>query len=179
MVALQEVQDENGAELLLRVSMNFYRDLDDAYTVQSHPFTTDIDAALAADDQLYSVAPDATAAAIIQAFSADVDAMVALWRSNLLAPHLTLNPMDTERHTHHLVKAVVSRQSKAVGKKIPDIVEPPQGCQYKFVALSRDGEPVPGPLDEATIEAFARTVSTAGYRLVHFRTGKRAASFVK
>ena len=87
------------------------------------------------------------------AFSADVEAMVALWRTNALIPHLTLNPMETERHTHHLVKAVVSRQSKAVGKKIPDIVSPPQGCQYKFVALSRDGEPVPGPLEEATIEA--------------------------
>ena len=86
-------------------------------------------------------------------FSADVDAMVALWRTNALIPHLTLNPMQTERHTHHLVKAVVSRQSKAVGKKIPDIAGTAQGCQYKFVALSRDGEPIPGPLEQATIEA--------------------------
>ena len=38
---------------------------------------------------------------------------------------------------------------------------------------------LPAGTDEATIEAFARTMSTAGYRLVHFRTGKRAASFVK
>jgi di/tricarboxylate transporter len=93
------------------------------------------------------------AAGDLIAFSADVDSMVALWRTNALVPHLTLNPMQTERHTHHLVKAVVSRQSKAVGKRIPDIVSPPQGCQYKFVALSRDGEAVPGPLDGVTIEA--------------------------
>jgi di/tricarboxylate transporter len=86
-------------------------------------------------------------------FSADVTAMVELWRTNALVPHLTLNPMETERHTHHLVKAVVSRRSKAVGKKIPDLPRDVNACQYKFVALSRDGQPVSGPLDEVTIEA--------------------------
>jgi len=86
-------------------------------------------------------------------FSADVNAMVELWRTNTLVPHLTLNPMETERHTHHLVKAVVSTQSLAVGKKIPDLNLNVNACQYKFVALSRDGEPVSGPLDDVTIEA--------------------------
>ncbi|MFO7713943.1 SLC13 family permease [Desulfosarcina sp.] len=86
-------------------------------------------------------------------FSADVNAMVALWRTNALVPHLTLNPMETERHTHHLVKAVVSRQSRAVGKQIPNLPRDVNACQYKFVALSRDGQPVSGPLDEVTIEA--------------------------
>ena len=86
-------------------------------------------------------------------FSADVNAMVELWRTNALVPHLTLNPMQTERHTHHLVKAVVSRQSVAVGKKIPDLPRDVNTCQYKFVALSRDGQPVAGPLEEVTIEA--------------------------
>lgn len=87
------------------------------------------------------------------AFSADSQNMVELWRTNTLVPHLTLNPMETERHTHHLVKAVVSRQNKAVGRKIPDISNSARACQYKFVALSRDGHPVNGPLDEVTIEA--------------------------
>ena len=86
-------------------------------------------------------------------FSADVNAMVELWRTNALVPHLSLNPMETQRHTHHLVKAVVSRQSTAVGKKIPDLPRDVNTCQYKFVALSRDGEPVAGPLDDVTIEA--------------------------
>ena len=93
------------------------------------------------------------AAGDLLSFSADVTAMVDLWRTNALVPHLTLNPMETERHTHHLVKAVVSRQSKAVGKKIPDISGDANACQYKFVALSRDGQPVAGPLEEVTIEA--------------------------
>ena len=86
-------------------------------------------------------------------FSADVSAMVELWRTNALVPHLTLNPMETERHTHHLVKAVVSRQSTAVGKKIPDLPRDVDACQYKFVALSRDGKPLAGPLEAVTIEA--------------------------
>jgi di/tricarboxylate transporter len=86
-------------------------------------------------------------------FSADVNAMVDLWRTNALVPHLTLNPMETQRHTHPLVKAVVSRQSIAVGKKIPDLPRDVNTCQYKFVALSRDGQPVAGPLEEVTIEA--------------------------
>ena len=87
------------------------------------------------------------------AFSAASHDMVELWRTNTLVPHLTLNPMETERHTHHLVKAVVSRQSKAVGRKIPDISNDASACQYKFVALSRDGRPVDGPLEEVAIEA--------------------------
>ncbi len=86
-------------------------------------------------------------------FSADVDGMVQLWRTNALVPHLTLNPMETERHTHHLVKAVVSRRSKAVGKRIPDLTRNANACQYKFVALSRDGHPIAGPLEDVTIEA--------------------------
>ncbi|BBO87756.1 SLC13 family permease [Desulfosarcina ovata] len=86
-------------------------------------------------------------------FSADVDGMVTLWRTNALVPHLTLNPMQTERHTHHLVKAVVSRQSKTVGRRIADLIRDANTCQYKFVALSRDGQPVDGPLEETTIEA--------------------------
>jgi len=93
------------------------------------------------------------AAGDLLSFSADVSGMVDLWRTNALVPHLTLNPMETERHTHHLVKAVVSRQSKAVGKKIPDISGDVDACQYKFVALSRDGLPVSGPLEKVTIEA--------------------------
>jgi len=86
-------------------------------------------------------------------FSADVNAMTELWRTNALVPHLTLNPMETERHTHHLVKAVVSRQSAAVGKKIPDLPRDVNACQYKFVALSRDSQPLDGPLEEVVIEA--------------------------
>ena len=86
-------------------------------------------------------------------FSADVNAMTELWRTNALVPHLTLNPMETERHTHHLVKAVVSRQSTAVGKKIPDLPREVNACQYKFVALSRDSQPLAGPLEEVVIEA--------------------------
>ena len=87
------------------------------------------------------------------AFSADSANMVELWRSNTIVPHLTLNPMQTERHTHHLVKAVVSRQSRAVEKRIPDLSSDASACQYKFVALSRDGRPVDGPLENVAIEA--------------------------
>ncbi len=96
---------------------------------------------------------EALEAGDLLSFSADVAAMVDLWKTNTLVPHLTLNPMETERHTHHLVKAVVSRQSAAVGKKIPDLPRDVDACQYKFVALSRDGTPVSGPLESVTIEA--------------------------
>lgn len=93
------------------------------------------------------------AAGDLIAFSTETEAMVALWRTNALVPHLTLNPMQTERHTHHLVKAVVSRQSKTVGRKIADLIRDENTCQYKFVAISRDGQPVDSPLEETTIEA--------------------------
>jgi hypothetical protein len=43
---IQAVRDEYGQSLEIRVSMNFYRDVNDTYVVRAFPFTTDVDLAL-------------------------------------------------------------------------------------------------------------------------------------
>jgi len=86
-------------------------------------------------------------------FSASSDGMIELWRTNGLIPHMTQLPMDSPRYTHQLVKAVVSRQSKLVGHRISNLTEPDLPYRFKIVALSRDGMPVRGLLEDARIEA--------------------------
>ncbi len=91
-------------------------------------------------------------------FSAGVDALPELWRTNGLIPHLRLVTMKTPRHTHQLVKAVVSRQSRLVGRRLADLPSPHSPYQFKIVALSRDGQPVRGLLEDAHIEAGDKAV---------------------
>ncbi len=91
-------------------------------------------------------------------FSAGVDALPELWRTNGLIPHLRLETMETPRHTHQLVKAVISRQSRLVGRKLANLPSPHSPYPYKIVALSRDGQPVRGLLEDARIEAGDKAV---------------------
>ncbi len=91
-------------------------------------------------------------------FSAGVDALPELWRTNGLIPHLRLVTMKTPRHTHQLVKAVISRQSRLVGRKLAYLPSPHSPYQFKIVALSRDGQPVRGLLEDARIEAGDKAV---------------------
>ena len=92
------------------------------------------------------------------AFSASIDALTELWRTNGLIPHLRLVTMESPRHTHQLVKAVISRQSRLVGRKLADLPSPHSPYQFKIVALSRDGQPVRGLLEDGRIEAGDKAV---------------------
>ena len=91
-------------------------------------------------------------------FSANVTALTELWRTSGLIPHLRLMTMKTPRHTHQLAKAVVSRQSRLVGRKLNDLPNLRSPYQFKIVALSRDGQPVRGLLENARIEAGDKAV---------------------
>ena len=91
-------------------------------------------------------------------FSTSVDALTELWRTNGLIPHLRLETMESPRHTHQLVKAVFSRQSRLVGRKLAYLPSPHSPYQFKIVALSRDGRPVRGLLEDARIEAGDKAV---------------------
>ncbi len=91
-------------------------------------------------------------------FSANVDALPELWRTNGLIPHLRLKTMESARHTHQLVKAVISRQSRLVNRKLAYLPSPHSPYQFKIVALSRDGQPVRGLLEDARIEAGDKAV---------------------
>jgi len=87
------------------------------------------------------------------AFATDLHAITDLWRQEGLTPYLSGNPMDSERHTHQLVNAVISRRSSAVGRKISDLPVIGSPYQIKLVALSRRAEPPDTPLMDLTVEA--------------------------
>ncbi len=84
-------------------------------------------------------------------FSTNVSSLIELWRINGLLPHLRLLPMDSPRHTHQLVNVVVSRQSRMVDKKLSDLPLPSTAYRFKIVALSRDGQPVRGLLEDTRL----------------------------
>jgi di/tricarboxylate transporter len=92
------------------------------------------------------------------AFSASIDGLTELWRTNGLIPHLRLVAMESPRHSHQLVKAVVARRSHLVGRKLGDLPSLRSPYQFKIVALSRDGQPVRGLLEDARIEAGDKAV---------------------
>ncbi len=85
-------------------------------------------------------------------FSAQVDALVELWRSNVLRPHLSLFPEKTDRSAHSLVRVVVSQNSPAIGRKIGSLPMNQSPYRFKIVAVSRDGECLHEPLADVQIE---------------------------
>lgn len=91
-------------------------------------------------------------------FAANVAALTELWRTSGLIPHLRLKVMQSARHTHQLVKAVISRRSRLVGRKLADLPSPRSLYGFKIVALSREGQPVRGLLEDARIEAGDKAI---------------------
>lgn len=85
-------------------------------------------------------------------FVTNVDNLTEIWRKPGLLPNLMV-PMDSPRHTHHLVKVVVSRRNPGVGRRVSEL--PPPGSPYrvKIVAICREGQPIEGPLRHFRIEA--------------------------
>jgi di/tricarboxylate transporter len=121
----------------------------DAVTIAAEQF----DQELAGDDLL--------------TFAATPEALTELWRTNSLIPHLAMAPMETERHTHHLVKVVVSRRSNAVGRRVKDLPQFNSPYRYKIVAMSRDGEPVGQPLENTRVLAGDNAILEVNDRFIY------------
>jgi len=85
-------------------------------------------------------------------FVANVHSLTEIWRTRGLIPNLMLK-MESPRHTHHLVKVVISRRNPVVGRRISELPLPGSPYRVKIVALSREGQPVIGPLRQHRIEA--------------------------
>ena len=91
-------------------------------------------------------------------FSTSADALVELWRTNGLIPHLRLLPMGSPRHTHQLVKTVLSERSNLVDRKLSELTDPDIPYRFKIVALSRSGQPVRGLLENTRLQAGDKAV---------------------
>jgi len=106
-------------------------------------------------DGSIAVLDDGTRLAVgdVIVISADLDSLGSLWTMNGLAPLYTMHPMESERHDHQLVEAVVSPQSRGVGRTISEFPLPDSPYRLTLVAVSRDGWPVEGRLEDVRIEA--------------------------
>jgi len=89
----------------------------------------------------------------ILTFSCDIDHLPDLWSMIGLMPSNTITKMESERYTHHLVEAVISPQSAAIGRKVSDLPLPHSPYKIWLVAVSRNGQPIQEHISEATIEA--------------------------
>ncbi len=69
-----------------------------------------------------------------------------------LAPLNTMNPMETARHRHQLIEAVISPQSAALGRKVSEFPVPDSPFRLSLVAVSRDDEAVAGRIVDLTIQ---------------------------
>ena len=102
--------------------------------------------------------PEVSPSLVLQAgdvltFTTDTDALPALWTPIGLKPFYAPVEMKTPRHTHRLVEVVVSRQYVGVGRHISELPLRVDPHQAMIVAVSRNGEPPAGPIEDARIEA--------------------------
>lgn len=85
-------------------------------------------------------------------FSTDIDNLPTLWAIQGILPVKTTLPVGKPRHTHHLTEVVISPRSDIVGWKIADLPRPGTPYRVALVAMSRDGQPVEGKLDDQVVQ---------------------------
>jgi di/tricarboxylate transporter len=88
-------------------------------------------------------------------FSAMLEAIPDLWGTDGLEPvyGTGVREMVSARHSHRLVEVVVSRRSRAVGRKIKELPLPEGRIQASIIAISRDGKPIDGPMSGVRVKA--------------------------
>ncbi len=89
----------------------------------------------------------------ILCFSATFESVPILWDTQGLEPVYQIQRMETERSTHRLVEVVISPQCTAIGREIADLPRPGSPYRVSIIALSRNGQPVSGPLSDVRLEA--------------------------
>ncbi len=88
-------------------------------------------------------------------FSTMLETIPDLWETQGLEPvyGTGVREMVTARHSHRLVRVVVSRRALALGRKIKELPVPEGHLQVSIIALSRGGKPIDGPLGEVRVKA--------------------------
>ncbi|HTS59161.1 MAG TPA: TrkA C-terminal domain-containing protein [Terriglobales bacterium] len=88
----------------------------------------------------------------VLAFAAPVGVLPALWARIGLVP-LYASQTSTPRHRHHLVEAVVSSKSPAVGHLISELPLPDSPYRALIVGGSHDGQAPEVPLGDYRVQA--------------------------
>ena len=86
-------------------------------------------------------------------FVAEADAVPTLWTIIGLEPPIGGMGSDARRYENHLVEVVVSRQSRAVGRKLGELPTPGSETDYRVVGVSKDGRAPETSFRDIRIEA--------------------------
>ena len=111
--------------------------------------------------------------------SAELDSLTSLWTMHGLSPLHTMNPMETARHRHQLVEAVISPQSAALGRKISEFPVPGSPFRLSLVAVSRRDEAVAGRLSDLKIEVGDVAVLEVDDSFFYVNRGEHSFSLVR
>ncbi len=86
-------------------------------------------------------------------FSCVLEALPMLWGMAGLEPFKKLRPLESARYEHRLVEVVLSPNAPGLGTKIAELPVPDSPYRANFVALSRNGRPLSGRLNDDILEA--------------------------
>jgi len=103
-------------------------------------------------------------------FSSNLESLPDIWDTNGLEPlysSMDVAEMKSERFTHRLVQAVVSRKAPAIGRKISELPLPESTIKASMVALSRYGQPPEGPLADVRVKAGDNVVLEVNETFFH------------
>jgi len=102
-------------------------------------------------------------------FSTMLEAIPDLWGTDGLEPvyGTGVREMVTDRPSHRLVEVVASRRTRALGRKIKELPLPEGRIQASFIAISRGGGPIDGPMSEVRIKAGDIAVLEVGESFFH------------
>ncbi len=114
-------------------------------------------------------------------FTAMLEAIPDLWGTQGLEPvyGTGVREMVTARHSHRLVRVVVSRRALALGRKVKELPVPEGHLQVSIIALSRGGKPIDGPLGEVRVKAGDVAVLEVDEAFFHENQREIAFSLVR
>ena len=111
--------------------------------------------------------------------SAELDSLASLWTMRGLEPLYTLNPMETARHHHQLIEAVISPRSLALGHKVSEFPLPGSPFRLTLVAVSRHDEAVAGRISDLTIQVGDVAVLEVDDSFFYVNRGEHSFSLVR
>jgi di/tricarboxylate transporter len=97
-------------------------------------------------------------------FSSDLESLPDLWGTEGLEPLYgsSVHEISVGRFSNRLVQLVVSRRSRALGRKVKELPLPDSPIKASIIGLSRMGGPIEGPMVQVRLKAGDLAVLEVG-----------------
>lgn len=114
-------------------------------------------------------------------FSSNLESLPDIWDTNGLEPvyGVHIAELESERFTHRLVQAAVSRRAPAIGRKISEIPPPDSSIMAAILAVTKRGRPPDGPLSDVRLEAGDNVVLEVDEAFFHENQKEVAFSMIR